>query len=123
MAIDARAERLFRVVEMKRADILDSDMLVDVVDHLFVSVARANLVAGCEDVTCVDADADASFVVDCIDDSPELFERAAEAGALSRCRFEQRDDGMTGNCSVDLIEKTLNLIGSVVVYGANRHAV
>ena len=64
VAVDARAERLLRVVEVKRADVVDADVPLHLVDRALVAVARADLVAGREDVAGVDADADARLVVD-----------------------------------------------------------
>src|ERR1051326_7252953 len=92
MPVDARAERLLRVVEVERADLADAGVAVDLVDDALPSVARADVVAGGEDVAGVDADADALFVVDEGDDPPPLLQRAAEARALARGSLEQRDD-------------------------------
>ena len=81
VAVDARAERLLRVVEMKGADVGDADVRVESVDRPLVVVAIAELVSRCEDVAGVETDADARFVVDERDDPSQLFERAAEARA------------------------------------------
>jgi len=55
MTIDAARERLFRVVQMKRADILDAGMLVELLHRLLVHIACANVITRREDVTRVDA--------------------------------------------------------------------
>src|SRR5437870_125454 len=80
--VDVRAKRLLRVVEVERADPGDSDVPLDLFGRALPAAARADVVAGGEDVAGVDADADALPVVDELDDLPELLERAAEAGAL-----------------------------------------
>ena len=41
---------------------------------------------------------------------------------MARCRFEQRDDAMTRNRGVDLIERPRNLIESVVDAGVHVRA-
>src|SRR5207244_950841 len=58
VAVDARAERLLRVVEMKRADVLHADEALHLVDHSLPAVVRPDIVAGGEDVAGIDADAD-----------------------------------------------------------------
>src|SRR3954452_937659 len=79
MPIDARAERLLRVIEMKRADVFDSDVRFERIDRPLVIVAIAKLVSRGEDVAGIETDADALLVVNERDDAPELLERAAEA--------------------------------------------
>src|SRR4051812_5941335 len=79
MAVDARAERLLRVVEMKRADVFDSDVRFERIDRPLVIVAIAKLVSRSEDVAGIETDADAPLVVNERDDASELFEGAAEA--------------------------------------------
>ena len=59
MSIDAAAERPFRIIEVERADVVDADVLVELLDRRFVALASANIVAGREDVARVDADTDA----------------------------------------------------------------
>src|SRR5258705_13422148 len=90
MSIDARAERLLRVVQVKRADVFDADEALHLVDHPLPAVARADVVAGGEDVAGVDADVDARLVVDRGDDPPQLLQRTADARALSCRRLHQR---------------------------------
>src|ERR1041385_383465 len=68
VAVDARAEGLLRVVEVKRADVLDADVALHLVDQPLPAVACADVVARGEDVAGVDADADARLVVDGADD-------------------------------------------------------
>src|SRR3954451_12740329 len=79
MPVDARAERLLRIVEMKRADIFDSDVRFERIDRPFVIVAIAKLVSRGEDVAGIETDADALLVVDQRDDPSQLLEGAAEA--------------------------------------------
>ena len=79
VAIDARAERLLRIVEMKRADVFDSDVRRERVYRPLVIVAVAELVSRGEDVAGIETDADALLVVDQRDDSSQLLKRAAEA--------------------------------------------
>src|SRR3954453_17548175 len=73
MPVDARAERLLRVVEMKRADVVNSDVRFERIDCPFVIVAIAEFVSRGEDVARIETDADALLVVDERDDAPELF--------------------------------------------------
>src|SRR3954451_4649400 len=68
MPVDARAERLLRIVEMKRADIFDSDMRFERIDRPLVFVAIADLVSRGEDVARIETDADAPLVIDERDD-------------------------------------------------------
>src|SRR5881392_1607564 len=78
MPIDARAERLFRIVEVKRADVGDADVLIERLDRSLVIVTVAELVSRGEDVAGVETDADALLVIDERDDASQLFERAAK---------------------------------------------
>src|SRR3954451_21843471 len=79
MPVDPRAERLLRVVEMKRADVFDSDVRFERIDRPLVIVAIAKLVSRGEDVAGIETDADALLVIDQRDDPSQLLEGAAEA--------------------------------------------
>src|SRR3954451_17049993 len=79
MPVDARAERLLRIVEMKRADVFDSDVRFERIDRPLVIVAIAKLVSRGEDVAGIETDADALLVIDQCDDPSQLLEGAAEA--------------------------------------------
>src|SRR6187431_2298727 len=46
VAVDAGAERLLRVVEMERADVVEADVLFHLVDRARVALPGADLVAG-----------------------------------------------------------------------------
>src|SRR5262249_15197388 len=48
MAIDTRMEILQRIVQMKRDDPIESDMLVQFSERLVVALIGTNIVAGCE---------------------------------------------------------------------------
>src|SRR5438046_2095834 len=41
--VDARSESLFRIVQVKEANILDADVSLEVFDRLFVRVARSKI--------------------------------------------------------------------------------
>src|ERR1043165_5684496 len=112
VAVDARAERLLRVVEGERADFADADVRVDLVDDALPSAARADVVAGGEDVAGVDADADALLFVDEVYDPAELLERAAEAGALPRGGLEERDDLVPRQARMHVVERARDLVGA-----------
>ena len=79
VAIDARGERLLRIVEMKQTDAADSDCLIELLNRSLVRVAAAQVITGSEDVARVEADADPPSLVDAIDDLSQLLERAADA--------------------------------------------
>src|SRR5207253_1301744 len=83
VAVDARIERGFAVVEVPGADFFHADVFAGQGDHALVAGARANVVTGGEDVARVDADADALRLLHRGDDLAELFKRAAETGALT----------------------------------------
>ena len=78
MPVDARSERFLRIVEMKRANVLDPDVRRERINGPLVVVAVAELVSRGEDVARIETDADALLVVDERDDAAQLFERAAE---------------------------------------------
>src|SRR5205807_1779140 len=96
VAVDARAERFLRVIEMKRADLLDADVALHLVDHPLPALARADVVTGGEDVAGVDADANARLVIDRLNDPPQLLERAADARALPGRGLQQRGGAKVG---------------------------
>src|SRR5690349_1914979 len=43
VTLDARPQRLLRVIKMKRADVVEADMLFDLVDHARVTGLAANV--------------------------------------------------------------------------------
>ena len=79
VAIDARSEVLLRIVEVKKSDVPNADLPIELFDCALVRVAGAEVVTGCEDVASVEADSHAFRIIDQLDDFPELLERAAEA--------------------------------------------
>lgn len=59
MAVDSGSQRLLRVIEMERADVLDADMAIDLVDGALVSAAGSDVIARGKDVAGINADAQA----------------------------------------------------------------
>src|SRR5712691_510475 len=76
--VDAAAEELLRVVQMKRADVRDADVPIELLDRPFVSVPRPDVITRREDVASVDAHSDARAVVDAREHFSQLIERAPE---------------------------------------------
>jgi hypothetical protein len=74
MAVDARPEGFLRVVQMKEANVPSSDVAFERIDAVLVRVACTKVVAGCEDVACVEADANAVAVIQRFHDLAELLE-------------------------------------------------
>ena len=87
-----------------------ADVTLQFIHGALVVVARAQLIAGGEDMTGVEADADAARVVHAGAHLSQFFERTADARSLSRGCFEQRDDAMIGNGRVHCIERSRDLI-------------
>ena len=55
VAIDARVERLERIIQMKRDDALDADVLVELGESALVAFVAGNVVAGGERVLGIEA--------------------------------------------------------------------
>src|SRR5438874_1056923 len=59
VTVDSRSERLLRIVEMEKSHIADADVFFNRLDRLFIAGARAQFIARRENVTGIEADADA----------------------------------------------------------------
>src|SRR5581483_1912628 len=97
---------------MKKPDVANAGVFVEIVDRLFVRITTAKVVARRKNVARVEADADALRVIDEANDLAELLERAADARALAGRRLEQRDHFVIRQRRVDPIERSRNLFDS-----------
>src|SRR3954470_17099015 len=84
VAVAVRAERRLRVVEVQRPDALDPDELDALVEDRAERVGGADLEPRSEQVTGVEADAEALVAARRVDERGELVERAAERAAGAR---------------------------------------
>ena len=89
MAIDARMERLERIVDMKRDEAIEPDVLVEFGESAVVALFRAQIVARSEGVLGIEAQPQPLVLVDRIEDPAHLFELVAEIAALPRRDFER----------------------------------
>src|SRR5688572_30268063 len=122
MPIDARSERLFRVVEMERTDVLDADVFLEIVDRPFVLTRGTDVVTGGEDVAGIDADADAVSFVDEPEHLSELCEGTAETRSLSSGCLQERHHLVIGDGLVNGVERPGDLIDSLFDSGSHMCA-
>lgn len=83
MTVDVASAVFFAVVEVDGSEVLESDFVLKLVEGEVVAHLGAQIVAGGEGVTCVDAHSYAALVVDAADDTGYLAEFEAEVGSLS----------------------------------------
>ena len=104
MAVDSGSQRFLRVIEMERADVLDADMAIELVDGALVPAAGSDVIARGKDVAGINADAQACRIVDDAEDLTQLIKRAAQAGTLTSRGLEQSDYFAIGHGPMNLIE-------------------
>jgi hypothetical protein len=84
------AEAFFAVVEMESTQVFKAYGVGEFLPCAVVAFGRGQVVAGGVGVACVDADADARFVGDAVDDVGQVFKSESEVGArllrLGSCR-------------------------------------
>ena len=93
------------VVEVPAADALDADVFRQFSDHSRVIRFGADVVAGGENVTGVDANADALGGSQPMDDRTEFGEISSQARALAGGGFQQRHAANVGMLAEDLIQR------------------
>src|ERR1700694_4420630 len=89
MAIDARMKGFERIVEMKRDQPLDSNVLVRPPKRPLVAFAAAQIVARGEGMLGVEAQPQPLVFFDRVEDPPHLLERVAEIAALPGGDFKR----------------------------------
>jgi hypothetical protein len=104
VAIDAAAERFLRVVQVKHLQAIESHQTSELFECRRVAFGRTDVIAGRDQVTRVQADADAAMVVHLGDDHRELLERRAERGALTG-RVLQQDHRLAAAASLQQLEQ------------------
>ena len=87
--IDAAPQRLLRVVQMKHLEPVEPDDAPEGAERSGISLRRDDVVAGCEQVTRVETDADPPMPRHPVDDRGKLFERGAERRPLPGGVLEQ----------------------------------
>ena len=95
--VSVAVERGFGIIKVQRAQVFHADDGIESIEGVFESVRGAEIVARRERVACVDADADAGFIVDLGDYVAEVFEGAANDVATTGHVLEDRFDGF-GSC-------------------------
>ena len=93
----------FGIVEVQRAEVFHADDGIEIVEGAFKSVRGAEVVARRERVACVDANADAGFVVNLGDYVTEVLKGAADDVAATGHVLEDGFDGF-GGC-VGVVER------------------
>src|SRR5262245_53662669 len=90
MPIAARAQVELAIVQMPCLDRPHADGRIDFRDHRFVARGAANIVAGGENMTCVDAHAGTRRLLQAANHLVKLPECASKRSALPRGGFQQR---------------------------------
>src|SRR4030095_9649597 len=89
VTIDAAAEGLLRIVQMKRLQPVESNQPSELLERRRVAFGRADVVYGCQQMAGIEAYANTRVVVHLRDDRRELLERRAQRRPLARRVFEQ----------------------------------
>jgi len=91
VAIGVATERLLGVVEMEHTQAVAANLAIELLPRRGVSLFRADIVPGDEDVAGIEADPDAivKFRWGQFEQAPEMPETAAKIGTLPRRRLQQ----------------------------------
>ena len=104
VAVYARTQRLFRVVEMEGDDLFVSDSLIQLPHRRTITPRSSDVISRSEDVTGIYADSEPFRLVHQLENLRQLFKPIAEVRALTRCRFKRDSDFASTRLSEDFIE-------------------
>ena len=90
VAVNAAAERAFRIVQMHTAQILKTDNPFKISEGFFTLFGATQVVAGGEGVAGINAHADARFIFHAIDDGCQMFKLKPQVTALAGGVFNDR---------------------------------
>src|SRR5215831_9635406 len=83
----------------------DADDVFELLHRLFVTRGVADIVAGGENVACVDADPHPFGVLDAVDDRLQLFEAVPDAGTLPGSSLEDAHDPGPGRLRMNQVQR------------------
>ena len=94
--IPVAVEGRFAVIQVERAEVFQSDYLLEIVQRLFESRRFPQIVPRGVDVAGIETDADPFLVIYEGDDVAQVFERGADDVTAARHGFEDGRDGAGG---------------------------
>src|SRR5262249_42281093 len=108
VTVDAAAERLETVIEMKRLHSVPADQVIQLAKGGPVVGKRKERIARREDMARVDANAEALRIPGQLADAGEMFEAMAQTRTLTRGRFEEDHHLTIGAAAVNFVERPGN---------------
>src|SRR5262245_11485897 len=102
--IDAAAERLFAVVEMKRPQLFQADDALEFLEGCLIVSGGEQRVTGGENVTRVEANTEPLRILDAVDNGRQLLKTMPQAASLSGGRLQQDHHACFAAATVSFIE-------------------
>ena len=122
VAIDSGGEGLFAIVQMKRAQMVQTDDAIELLERLGEFAFRAERVAGGEEMAGVEANSQSRGILGAFEQFREVFEAMAQAGPLPRGRFEPDLDLVRGRGSQNNIERGNDIRQSLLFFASGGRA-